>query len=100
MSKEYHKKSEDKDRRSKCVIHGCDFLSCAVDASGRGNSSIPFDISMDCFWMTKLEETELQLLATTSLHIPGSWFSWAVLQVVGNKTRPFLEWMESGIVTV
>ena len=55
---------------------------------------------MDCFWMTKLEETERQLLATTSLHIPGSWFSWAVLQGVGNKTRPFPEWMESGIVTV
>ena len=50
--------------------------------------------------MTKLEDTELQLLATTSLHILGSWFSWAVLQGVGNKTRLFLEWMESGIVTV
>jgi len=50
--------------------------------------------------MATLEETKLQLRATTSLYIPGDWFSWAVLQGVGNKTRPFLEWMESGIVTV
>ncbi|HXT67974.1 MAG TPA: hypothetical protein VN657_14375 [Nitrospiraceae bacterium] len=50
-------------------------------------------------WMTELKETEGQLPAT-ELHITGSWFSSAVLQGVGNKTRPFLEWMESGIVTV
>jgi hypothetical protein len=50
--------------------------------------------------MTELKETEGQLPATTELHITGSWFSSAVLQGVGNKTRPFLEWMESGIVTV
>jgi hypothetical protein len=32
------------------VIHGCDFLSCAVDAPGRGNSSIPFDALINrCF---------------------------------------------------
>jgi hypothetical protein len=50
--------------------------------------------------MTELKETEGQLPATTELHITGSWFSSAVLQGVGNKTRPFLEWMESGIGTV
>jgi hypothetical protein len=50
--------------------------------------------------MTKLEEMERQLLATTSLYIPGDWFSSAVLQGVGNKTRPFLVSIESGIVTV
>src|SRR6185295_17422309 len=70
-TKEYHKKSEDKDRHSTCVIRGFNFLSCALDAPGRGNSTIQFAVSMDCFWKTKLEEMERQLLATTSLFIPG-----------------------------
>lgn len=50
--------------------------------------------------MTTLEETERQHLATTERHIPGGWFSWAVLQGIGNKIRPSLVSMESGIVTV
>ena len=66
MSKECHKKSEDKDRHSKCVIHGREFLHVFKMHQEEGNPSIPFDVVIDVLWVTKLGGVVRQLFATHS----------------------------------